>query len=177
MQAEAQAHAEPLPQDYLAWPEDLSEKKDVLLVLKRNARGILIGVAGLSAILVLAYCVTRSSSETIAPPPSSPAVAKVSQPVVKSSIEMEALRAAISEQNATNQQIVAALDALRAEQQELRKQIAATQARQQSAGVITGSISPRPLAKPLPPKKMEQGDARPVPYPPEARQVPYPRPN
>ncbi len=176
MQAEAQAHGEPLPQDYVAWPEEFSDKKDVLAILKRNARPILMGVAGLTAILVLAYGVTRSSSETVAPPPSSPTVAKVSQPVVKS-IEMEALRAAISEQNATNQQIVAALDALRAEQQELRKQIAATQARQQSAGMITGSITPRPLAKPLPAKKPDQGDARPVPYPPDPRQVPYPRPN
>jgi ribosomal protein L29 len=174
MQAEAQAHAEPLPQDYLAWPEDFSEKKDLLFVLKRNSRAILLGVAGLSAILILAYCVTRSSSATIAPPTSA-AVEKTSLPIARSSNEMEALRAAISEQNATNQQIAAALDALRAEQQELRKQIAATQARQ-TAG-ITGSITPRPLAKPVPPKKVDQGDARPVPYPPEARQVPYPRPN
>jgi hypothetical protein len=173
---EAQAHAEPMPQAYLAWQDDYSDqKKSAIFVLRQNTRAIVLGVAGLSAALILGYWATKSSSETIALAPSAPVTEKTSQPIVRSSSEMESLLAAISEQNATNQQIVTALDALRAEQHELRKQITATQAARQSAA-ITGSIGPRPQPKAFPAKKVEQSDARPVPYP-DTRQVPYPRPN
>ena len=173
---QAQARAEPLPQDYLAWREDFSDKRSAIFTLRRNSRAIWTGVAGLSVVLVLAYYATKNSSEAIASAPSSPSIEKVNRPVIKSSSEIEALRAAISEQNATNQQIVTTIDALRSEQQELRKQIAAMQAASQTTG-STGSISSRPQTKALPTKKGNQGKARHVPYPPDARQVPYPRLN
>lgn len=161
----AQARSEPLPQDYLAWQEDFLEKKSAIFILQRNSRVIWMGVAGLSVVLVLAYCATKNSSDAIASAPSSPSIEKVSRSVVKSFSEIEVLRAAIGEQNATNQQIVTTIDALRSEQQELRKQITAMQAARQSTGP-TGSISSRPQAKALPAKKADQGKARQVPYPP-----------
>ncbi|MGE0038358.1 MAG: hypothetical protein AB7S93_22280 [Xanthobacteraceae bacterium] len=162
-----------LPQDFMAWQEDFfDKKKSAMRILKQNSRRIWTSVAGVSAVLVLAYALTQTSSATTVPSPNSAAVEIASQPAVGSSGEMDALRTAISTQNATNQQIAAAIDALRAEQKELRKQIAAMQAALQSP-VTTGSISPRPQARPLPPKKAEQGQARHVPYP-DPRQVPYP---
>ena len=166
MQAQAQAHAEPLPEDYLAWQDDYSDQKKnvIFTTLTRNPRAIAAGSAGLVAVLLLGYWMT-SSSEANVPPPRAPAVEKMAQPVVRSSNDLEALRAAFSEQNATNQQIVAAIDALRAEQHELRKQITAMQSARQSAGITTGSITPRPQPKPLPAKKPDQADARHVPYP------------
>ncbi len=174
-QAHAQTHAEPLPEDYLAWQDDYSDqKKNVIFTLDaKSTRRFGQAVRACCAVLLLAYWMT-SSSEANVPPPRATTAEKTAQPVVRSSNDLEALRAAFSEQNATNQQIVAAIDALRAEQHELRKQIAAMQSARQSAGITTGSISPRPQPKPLPAKKPDQADARPVPYP---AQVPYPRPN
>ena len=169
-----------MPQDYLAWQDDFpDQKKSVISTLKQNPRILLAGVAGLSAVLFLVYYATSGSSATIAPSPTSLSREKASQPLARSSNDLDALRAAFSEQNATNQQIVAAIDALRAEQHELRKQITAMQAARQSASVTgsigtTGSIGPRPQPKPLATKKPDQADARPVPYP---AHVPYPRPN
>jgi hypothetical protein len=164
-----------LPQDFLAWQEDFfDKKKSAMRILKQHSRTIWTGAAGLSAVLVLAYALSQTSSATPVPAQDSPAIASASQSVVSPSNQMDALRTAISTQNATNQQIAAAIDALRSEQQELRKQIAAMQAALQSP-VTTGSISPRPQAqaKPIPPKKVEQSQARHVPYP-DPRQVPYP---
>jgi small-conductance mechanosensitive channel len=170
---QGQSQSEPLPQDFLAWQADLfDKKKSAFLILKQHSRAVWTGVAGLSAVVVLAYSLTQTSSAKTVSSPNSPAIEQASQSVVSSSSEMDALRTAISTQNATNQQIAAAIDALRAEQKELRKQIAAMQAALQSPAT-TGSISPHPQAKPLPPKKMEQGQARHVPYP-DPRQVPYP---
>ena len=138
-QAHAQTHAEPLPEDYLAWQDDYSDqKKNVIFTLIRNPRAVLGGGAALLAVLLLAYWMT-SSSEANVPPPRATTAEKTAQPAVRSSTDLEALRAAFSEQNATNQQIVAAIDALRAEQHELRKQIAAMQSARQSAGITTGS--------------------------------------
>lgn len=177
---QAQAHAEPLPEDYLAWQDDYAEKKpSAIHALKRNPRALAAGAAGLTALLLVVYYATSSSSATTSPSSTSPAIEKTALPMTRSPNDLDALRAAFSEQNATNQQIVAAIDALRAEQHELRKQITALQTARQSAGITgsigtTGSISPRPQPKPLPAKKPEQADARPVPYP---AQVPYPRPN
>jgi septal ring factor EnvC (AmiA/AmiB activator) len=108
------------------------------------------------------------------PSPNSPAIEQASQPIASSSSEMDALRTVISTQNATNQQIATAIDALRSEQKELRKQIAAIQAALQSTGT-TGSINSRPQPK-ASPAKTDQSHARQVPYP-DPRQVPYPRPN
>jgi ribosomal protein L29 len=174
---QVQAQTEPLLNDYVAWHGDFSDKKtSVIQIMRRNSRAILASVAGLSAVLILAYCATKNSSEANASSPSSPSIEKVSQPIVRSSSEMESLRAAISVQNATNQQLVTTIDALRAEQQEMRKQIAAMQASRQPAG-ITGSINPQPQTKASATKRVDQGDARLVPYPPAARQVPYPRVN
>jgi len=171
MQGQSQSE---LPQDFLAWQEDFfDKKKSAMRILKQHSRTICTSAAGLSAVLVLAYALSQTSSATTVPSQDSPAVVSASQPVVSTSNQMDALRTAISTQNATNQQIAAAIDALRSEQQELRKQIAAMQAALQSP-VTTGSISPRPqAAKPLPPKKVEQSQARHVPYP-DPRQVPYP---
>ena len=162
-----------LPQDFLAWQEDFfDKKKSAMRILKQHSRTIWTSVAGVSAVLILAYALSQTSSATTVPSPAAPAIASASQPVVSTPNQIDALRTAISTQNATNQQIAAAIDALRSEQQELRKQIAAVQAALQSP-VTTGSISPRPQAKPLPPKKVEQSQARHVPYP-DPRQVPYP---
>ena len=171
-QAQAQSHAEPLPEDYLAWQDDYSDQKKnvIFTTLMRNPRAVLGGGAGLLAVLLLAYWMTGSSEANV-PPPRATTAEKTAQPVVRSSNDLDALRAAFSEQNATNQQIVAAIDALRAEQHELRKQITAMQSAKQSAGITTGSITPRPQPKPLPAKKPDQADARHVPYP---AQVPYP---
>jgi septal ring factor EnvC (AmiA/AmiB activator) len=135
-----------------------------------------VGVAGLSAFLILAYCLTKNPSEAIASSASYASTEKASPQLGRSSSDLEAFRAALSEQNATNQQLVIVIDALRAEQQEMRKQIAAMQAARQSAG-ITGSISPQPQPKAAAPKRVDQGDARLMPYPAPPRQVPYPRPN
>lgn len=176
---QVQAQTEPLLNDYVAWHGDFSDKKTSLIqAMRRNSRAIGAGVAGLSVVLILAYCATKNSSEAIASSSGSPSVEKVGQPIVRSSSEMETLRAAISDQNATNQQLVTMIDALRAEQQEMRKQLAAVQASRQPPGT-TGSISPQPQAKASGAKRVDQGDARqvPYPYPPGARQVPYPRIN
>ena len=164
---QSQARVELLPQDYLAWQEDFSNEKSAIFGLQRNSWAIWIGVAGLSVVLVLAYCATKNSA--IASAPSSPSIEEVNRLVAKSSSEIEALRAVISEQNATNQQIVTTIDALRSEQQELRKQIAAMKAAKQSGS--------SPQTKAFPTKKGDHGKARQVPYPPDARQAPYPRLN
>ncbi len=170
---QGQSQSEPLPQHFFAWQADLlDKKKSVLPILKQHSRVVWTGVAGLGAIVLLAYSLTQTSSAKTVPLPDSPAIETASQPVAGSSGELDALRTAISTQNATNQQIAAAIDALRAEQKELRKQIAAIQAALETTGT-TGSISARAQAKPLPPKKVEQGQARHVPYP-DPRQVPYP---
>jgi hypothetical protein len=177
---QAQPHAE-LPLDCSGWPEELANPtRGSIFGLHWKSRTLWMGVAGVTALLLLGYGVSRSSSATSAPSVAPPALASVSAPALRSN-DLEGLRAAFSEQNATNQQIVAAIDALRAEQQEMRKQISAMQAAaRHAAGVsgssgITGSITPRPQAKapapaPAPRKPEQQADARPVPYP----SVPYP---
>lgn len=173
---QVRTQTEPLLNDYVAWHGDfLDKKKSAILTLRQNSRAIWASVAGLGVVLVLAYYVTNNSSEAIASLSSQPSMEKASQPIGRPSSEIEALRAAISEQNATSQQMVAAIDALRSEQQELQKQIAAMQAARQSTGT-TGSINSQPT-KAFATKKASQDDARHVPYPPNPRRVPYPRLN
>lgn len=188
----AELQQEPLPQD-----DSLSSRlkyyavmssailAGAALTVRRDPRARWVGMAALGVVLVLAYGLTRNSPEALAssPSPTSPAVEKASQAVVvRSSGEIETLKAALAQQNATNQQLVTSIDELRAEQDKLRRQVAALQAAKPVVGTAgtTGSITPapRPPAKPLPAKKAEQSDTRSVPYPaPEARHVPYPKPN
>jgi hypothetical protein len=171
---QGQSQSEALLHDYTAWHgEFLAKKKSAMLILKQNSRTIWTTVAGLSAVLVLAYSLSQTSSATTVALADSSVTESASQPLAGSPGEADALRVAISTQNATNQQIATAIDALRAEQKELRKQIAAIQAALQSPAT-TGSISTRAHTKAAATRKAEQTHARQVPYP-DPRQVPYPR--
>lgn len=180
----AEFHEEPSRRDYSS-PSRLQHYMgiasaivaDAVHRLRRDSRARWIGIGGLGVVLVLAYAASERPPEAMAAAPSLPVVEKVSQPTFTSMVEIEALRVAITEQNATNQQLVTAIDELRAEQQRLRKEFSGIQAARQ-APVTTGSINPRPQPRPAQARRAEQNDARHVPYPaPEARHVPYPKPN
>jgi hypothetical protein len=186
----AEFHDEPSRRDYSS-PSRLqyyagvasSIVADAVLKLRREPRARWILAGGVGVILILAYVGSESPPEAMASSPSLPVLEKASQAPLTSVVEIEGLKATITQQNATNQMLVTAIDELRAEQQKLRRDVAALQAAKQTAVTagsagVTGSIGPRPQPKTAPAKRADQSDARQVPYPaPEARHVPYPKPN
>ena len=142
-------HNEPPPQDYLAWEEEIPEEMQAEIASSRwTSRSILGGMAVCCLVLALGcYAGAKKWLDDSAPSAVSSPTGTVSQPVeselARSLREIETLKKAVSDQNATSQQMVIAIAALQAEQQELRQQIATKLVAKQKSALTTGSISPR----------------------------------
>jgi len=139
------AHAEPLPQDYLAWEEDFPEQMEEEIASPRwTSRSIVGGIAIFAVVLGLGYYFdTKKWFDGSATAAMSSPAGVVSQSaeseLARSLREIETLKKAASEQNGINQQMAMAIAALQSEQHGLRQQIAAMQTRPAST---TGSIRP-----------------------------------
>src|SRR5438552_2033772 len=121
-------HNEPTPQDYLEWEAEIPEEMQAEIASSRwTSRSILGGMAVCCLVLALGcYAGAKTWLDGFAPSAVSSPTGTVSQSVESELArllrEIETLKKAVSDQNATNQQMVIATTALQAEQEELRQQ-------------------------------------------------------
>ena len=170
----AETHKEPALQEHLApWeeriPEDMYEDTTKETVSSRWTSRSVIGILAVCGVVLafIGYAGSKKWSNDFTASASSLPPVAISQPVegelARSLREIEALKRAMSEQSGTNQQIAAALAALRSEQQELRQQLAVLrQAAQQKSTATTGSIN-TPATKQARVNAPKQGQPPPLP--------------